>query len=204
MDQNKCVALLTAIDLGNLTRAAEQLGYTQSGLSYVIKTLETELGFPLLVRSRTRRPSHRGLPADSPSAAGPGPKEPPAGAGGRPISAAWPWAPSPWPPFPPSPVSGCRKSSGTSPSITPASPSPSGRAGRRSWMNGCGRARWTWPFAATMRTARITGFPSWRMKSGRWSPTGTLWRAVRSSPWPSWPANPSSWKTGPMTTTSPG
>ena len=53
MDQNKCVALLTAIDLGNLTRAAEQLGYTQSGLSYVIKTLETELGFPLLVRSRT-------------------------------------------------------------------------------------------------------------------------------------------------------
>ena len=45
MDQNKCVALLTAIDLGNLTRAAEQLGYTQSGLSYVIKTLETELGF---------------------------------------------------------------------------------------------------------------------------------------------------------------
>ena len=53
MDQNKCVALLTAIDLGNLSRAAEQLGYTQSGLSYVIKTLETELGFPLLVRSRT-------------------------------------------------------------------------------------------------------------------------------------------------------
>lgn len=53
MDQNKRVALLTAIDLGNLTRAAEQLGYTQSGLSYVIKTLESELGFPLLVRSRT-------------------------------------------------------------------------------------------------------------------------------------------------------
>ena len=43
MDQNKCVALLTAIDLGNLTRAAEQLGYTQSGLSYVIKTLENEI-----------------------------------------------------------------------------------------------------------------------------------------------------------------
>ena len=52
MDQNKCVALLTAIDLGNLTRAAEQLGYTQSGLSYVIKALENEMGFPLLLRSR--------------------------------------------------------------------------------------------------------------------------------------------------------
>lgn len=53
MDQNKRAALLTAIDLGNLTRAAEQLGYTQSGLSYIIKALEAELGFPLLVRSRT-------------------------------------------------------------------------------------------------------------------------------------------------------
>ena len=52
MDQNKRVALLTAIDLGNLTRAAEQLGYTQSGLSYVIKAREAELGVPLLVRSR--------------------------------------------------------------------------------------------------------------------------------------------------------
>ena len=52
MEQNKRSALLTAIDLGNLTRAAEQLGYTQSGLSYIIKTLETEFGFPLLVRSR--------------------------------------------------------------------------------------------------------------------------------------------------------
>ena len=53
MDQNKLSALLAAIDLGNLTRAADRLGYTQSGLSYIIKTLETELGFPLLIRSRT-------------------------------------------------------------------------------------------------------------------------------------------------------
>ena len=53
MDQNKRKALLTAVELGNLTRAAETLGYTQSGLSYLIKSLEQELGFPLLVRSRT-------------------------------------------------------------------------------------------------------------------------------------------------------
>ena len=53
MDQTKREALLAAVDLGNLTRAAEKLGYTQSGLSYTIKALEAELGFPLLIRSRT-------------------------------------------------------------------------------------------------------------------------------------------------------
>ena len=53
MDHNKRTALLTAIDLGNLTRAAEQLGYTQSGLSYIIKSVEAEFGFPLLIRSRS-------------------------------------------------------------------------------------------------------------------------------------------------------
>ena len=52
MDQNKCVALLTAIDLGNLTRAAEQLGYTQSGLTHMMNSLEREIGFPVLVRDR--------------------------------------------------------------------------------------------------------------------------------------------------------
>ena len=53
MDHSKLTALLTAIDLGNLTRTADHLGYTQSGLSYIIKTVETELRFPLLIRSRT-------------------------------------------------------------------------------------------------------------------------------------------------------
>lgn len=53
MDQKKRRALLTAVELGNLTRAAETLGYTQSGLSYLINSLEEELGFSLLVRSRT-------------------------------------------------------------------------------------------------------------------------------------------------------
>jgi hypothetical protein len=53
MDHNKRAALLTAIDVGNLTRAAEQLGYTQSGLSYIIKSLQNECGFRLLIRSRS-------------------------------------------------------------------------------------------------------------------------------------------------------
>lgn len=82
MDQNKRVALLTAIDLGNLTRAAEQLGYTQSGLSYVIKALEAELGFPLLVRSRAGVRPHGRVPAHFAAPAGAGPEEPPARAGG--------------------------------------------------------------------------------------------------------------------------
>ncbi|MBP3318590.1 MAG: LysR family transcriptional regulator, partial [Ruminiclostridium sp.] len=53
MDQKKRKALLIAVELGNLTRAAEALGYTQSGLSYLITSLEQEVGFPLLVRSRS-------------------------------------------------------------------------------------------------------------------------------------------------------
>lgn len=53
MDLDKRTVLLAAIDTGNLTRAAERLGYTQSGLSYIIKSLEAEVGFPLLLRSRT-------------------------------------------------------------------------------------------------------------------------------------------------------
>lgn len=52
MELEKRTALLAAIDLGNLTRAAEKLGYTQSGLSYIIKAMEAEVGFPLLLRSR--------------------------------------------------------------------------------------------------------------------------------------------------------
>lgn len=48
----KYLALVKAVETGNLTKAAEQLGYTQSGVSHMIQALETELGFPLLVRSR--------------------------------------------------------------------------------------------------------------------------------------------------------
>ncbi|MBE5922783.1 MAG: LysR family transcriptional regulator [Lachnospiraceae bacterium] len=45
-------ALLTAIDCGSLTRAAEVLGYTQPGISHMITTLEQEVGFPILVRKK--------------------------------------------------------------------------------------------------------------------------------------------------------
>ena len=53
MDSKKCAALLTAVELGSLTAAAERLGYTQAGLTNMMNALETELGVSLLIRSRS-------------------------------------------------------------------------------------------------------------------------------------------------------
>ncbi|MBQ7246962.1 MAG: LysR family transcriptional regulator [Lachnospiraceae bacterium] len=52
MDSNKYEAFLLAVDHGSLTAAAEYLGYTQSGITRIIKNLEEELGFPLFVRNK--------------------------------------------------------------------------------------------------------------------------------------------------------
>ncbi|MEC0370382.1 LysR family transcriptional regulator [Paenibacillus chibensis] len=41
------------VELGSLTKAAEVLGLTQSGVSHAIHSLETEFGFTLLSRSRS-------------------------------------------------------------------------------------------------------------------------------------------------------
>lgn len=43
----------TVVELGNLTRTAEKLNLTQSGVSYAISTLESELGISLLKRNRS-------------------------------------------------------------------------------------------------------------------------------------------------------
>lgn len=52
MDSVKFTALLKAVELGSLTRAAEELGYTQAGLTHMMSRLEKELGITLLVRSK--------------------------------------------------------------------------------------------------------------------------------------------------------
>lgn len=52
MESKKLEALLIAADLGSFTKAAEVLGYTQSGLTHMMKSLEREIGFPLLDRGR--------------------------------------------------------------------------------------------------------------------------------------------------------
>jgi DNA-binding transcriptional LysR family regulator len=43
----------TIVELGSLTKAAEKLNLTQSGVSYAVSTLEAELGFALLKRDRS-------------------------------------------------------------------------------------------------------------------------------------------------------
>ncbi|MDD6882676.1 MAG: LysR family transcriptional regulator, partial [Eubacteriales bacterium] len=51
MDSKKLEILMTAADLGSLTKASEVVGYTQSGLTHMMDALEREVGFPLLQRS---------------------------------------------------------------------------------------------------------------------------------------------------------
>ena len=51
MDTKKYEALLASARLGSFTKAAQELGYTQSGLTHMMNALEQELGFPLLESS---------------------------------------------------------------------------------------------------------------------------------------------------------
>ena len=52
MDAKKFKALFAAVEKGSLTAAATDLGYTQSGLTHMMNSLETELGLNLLVRNK--------------------------------------------------------------------------------------------------------------------------------------------------------
>ena len=58
---------MRAVELGSITRAAESLGVTQSAVSHMISSLESELGFALLRRGRagaaTTADGERVLPA---------------------------------------------------------------------------------------------------------------------------------------------
>jgi len=53
MDTDKCAALLCVLESGSITAAADKLGYTVSGISRMMAALETESGFPLLLRSKS-------------------------------------------------------------------------------------------------------------------------------------------------------
>ena len=50
MDTKKFEAMVTAVTQGSFTRAADMLGYTQSGLTHMMNALEGEVGFRLLER----------------------------------------------------------------------------------------------------------------------------------------------------------
>lgn len=52
MNTEKYRAFVTAVDCGSLTGAARRLDYTQSGISHMIASLESEYQLPLLVRSK--------------------------------------------------------------------------------------------------------------------------------------------------------
>lgn len=53
MDSSKFYALLKAIEYGSLTKAAEELGYTQAGLTHMMNRLEKEIGLNLLHRNKS-------------------------------------------------------------------------------------------------------------------------------------------------------
>ena len=48
----KYQAFIKAVELGSMSKAAEELGYSQPGISHMISSLEKELGFPLLIRKK--------------------------------------------------------------------------------------------------------------------------------------------------------
>ena len=53
MDIQKYYALLRSIELGSFSAAAEELGYTPSGVRQMAEAVEREMGFSLLLRSRS-------------------------------------------------------------------------------------------------------------------------------------------------------
>ena len=54
MSISKYRAFIEVAETGSITKAAERLGYSQPGISHLINSLENELGFQLLIRSRER------------------------------------------------------------------------------------------------------------------------------------------------------
>lgn len=52
MDIKKYELFADVAETKNFTRSGDRMGYTQSGVSHILKSLETELGFPLFVRTK--------------------------------------------------------------------------------------------------------------------------------------------------------
>lgn len=52
MDIKKCSLFADVAETENFTKSGERLGYTQSGVSHILKSLEDEVGFPLFIRNK--------------------------------------------------------------------------------------------------------------------------------------------------------
>lgn len=50
MDIKKLEILLKIVEIGSLSQSCKKLGYTQSGLTHMMNSLEKEIGFPILKR----------------------------------------------------------------------------------------------------------------------------------------------------------
>ena len=113
MDTRKLEALLTAVELGSFTRAAEVLGYTQSGLTHMMNSLEKDIGFTVLVRGRSgvqlTPAGQRPLPLVRDCLASTSALE-----RRSPSSTPTRRTASAWRPMSPSPGTGCRRSSSSS------------------------------------------------------------------------------------------
>ena len=48
MDIKKLELFADVAETRNFTRSGDRIGYTQSGVSHILKSLETEIGFPCL------------------------------------------------------------------------------------------------------------------------------------------------------------
>jgi DNA-binding transcriptional LysR family regulator len=52
MDIKKFQLFADVAETENFTKTGERMGYTQSGVSHMLKSLENEINFPLFVRSK--------------------------------------------------------------------------------------------------------------------------------------------------------
>ncbi|MGN0370718.1 MAG: LysR family transcriptional regulator [Butyrivibrio sp.] len=52
MEINKYALFADIADTKNFTKSGERMGYSQSGVSHILKAMETEFGFPLFLRTK--------------------------------------------------------------------------------------------------------------------------------------------------------
>ena len=52
MEINKYALFADIADTKNFTKSGEHMGYTQPGVSHILKSMENELGFPLFLRTK--------------------------------------------------------------------------------------------------------------------------------------------------------
>lgn len=57
MDIKKLELFADVAETLNFTRSGDRMGYTQSGLSHILKSLETEIGFPAVCPHQAGRAS---------------------------------------------------------------------------------------------------------------------------------------------------